>query len=183
MAQVHRIYYEVVGDGLKIADAHYAKVRERNEAAFELAKRYGAEGFRPNHQKGLRHLIFPTSEVPAGFRFAQREQAGRVSATPDKRTEVGKRAAAEMADMEIAPNGEDLAADLGYAVASLPMDGRSVFWPVAYRLLRPVERIFLDIPRSTDDGWTVPPHLIEVPASTFMLALEQHNAAARAEAA
>lgn len=183
MAPVFRVYYEVVGDGIAICEAHYARVAERHSAGFALAERFGATGFRPNRSsRGILHLIFAGREAPEGFRYKQLEPEGRVACAPNKRTSIGKTASAEMAAFENAPDGEALAASLGYAPREAPMDGYKIYWPSAYRFLRPTTRYFLDIPRQAQDGFEPPPSLREVPASTFMLALEAHNAGARAEA-
>jgi len=179
---VFRTYYEVAAEALPICAAHYAAELERNDAGMKLAEAFGAMGFRRNNGKtGIRHLIFRSGDAPAGWKYSQREVGGLVACVPDKRTATGKLAVTALAAFENAPTAEDLASELGYRVASAPMDGFKIYWPTAYRFLFPVERHFLDIPRQADDGWEPPAHLIEVPASTFMLAMEGHNAEARAQ--
>lgn len=178
---VHRIYYEVIGEGLVIATAHYALVEDRRKAGMAIAERYGASGFRPNHGKGIRHLVFKggSSDVPEGFKYEAIEPGRQIAVSPHKRTVIGKQAAADLATFEGIPDGGKLASDLGYSVASAPMDGWKIYFPTAYRFQFPAERVFLSIPRQASDGWEPPAHLHEVPASTFMLAMEAHNAEAR----
>lgn len=180
MSAVYRVNYEVTGDGLAIAAQHYALVEARSAAGFAVAHKYGAVGFRPNHRSGIRQLLFAgkPKQPPPGFKYEAQEPSGNIACKPDKRTEIGKAALADMAAFEGMPAGEDLASALGYRVATAPMDGYKIYWPAAYRCRFPAERVFLDIPRQADDGWTPPAHLVEVPASTFMLAIEAHNAEA-----
>lgn len=182
---VHRIYYEVVGAGLPIAAEHYALKNGRAEAGFAIAHSFGAVGFRPNHGTGIRQLIFiaKASEPPEGFKLDATEPGGRIACKPDKRTAKGKTAVAALAAFEGMPTDEELAAALGYAASRAPMDGYKIYWPKACRLLFPSERLFLDIPRQAGDGWEPPEHLVEVPTSTFMLAMETHNAEARRQQA
>lgn len=180
---VFRTYYEVGGDGLPICEAHYARVAERHQAGFALAKKHGAVGYRPNHLQGMMHLIFEGAVAPAGFKYKQREPKGQIACVPDKRTEIGKTALADMAAFQNAPTEEGLAASLGYRPATAVMDGYKIYWASAFRFLRPTTRHFIGIPRQAGDGFEPPEWLTEVPASTFMLAMEAHNAAARTEAA
>jgi hypothetical protein len=178
---VHRIHYEVAAEAMTIVADHYARVEERRRQGMAIAEQYGADGFRPNSSTGIRHLIFKarSTEVPPGFKYAASEAGGRIACTPHKGTAIGKQAVAALATLEHVPTSEDLAAALGYSVSAAPMDGYKIYWPSAYRFLFPTERVFLSIPRQAGDGWEPPAHLLEVPTSTFMLAMEAHNAEAR----
>jgi hypothetical protein len=180
---VFRISYEVVGEGLAKAAAHREAVKTARNAGWELAQRFGAVGFRPSHGGGVLSLFFDGKEPPEGFKYRGRE-AGKVECTPHKGTKRGKEALAAINAVPRAPSDSDLAAALGYRPASAPMDGFKIYWPTAYDFTPSGGTVFLSIPRQADDGWEPDASvLVERPESTFMLAMETHNAAVRAERA
>lgn len=179
MTRVTRTYYEIVGDGLEIAAAHYAKCDERHRTGFEIAQRHGAKGYRPSLGRGIIHLIFEDGVSPDGFTRVQKEPQGLWAWKPDRRTAAGKAIAKEFAAYEAAPHDDFLISDLGAHLASYPTDGRSIHFPTAIRVALPNLRYFVSIPREIGDGWSPPAVLKEVMTSEVMAAIEAHNAIAR----
>lgn len=180
MGNVTRTYYEIIGDGIAIAESHYAKVEARRAAGFEIAQSYNAKGFRPSLGRGIVHLIFADGVSPEGFSKVKKEPEGHWSWKPDRRTAAGRAIAEKLADYECAPDDDDLVSGLGASQASLPTDGRSIYFPTAVRVHFPAPRYFVSIPREIGDGWSPPAVLQEIKTSEFMAAIEAHNAAARA---
>jgi hypothetical protein len=175
---VYRTYYEVLPEGMPIVAAHYALVEERRVAGMKIAERYGAVGFRPSSVSGIRHLIFSggSGDAPEGFKYEAVEAGRKIACSPHRGSALGKQIAADLKTFEGMPDDGRLASDLGYSVASAPMDGFKIYFATAARVTFPTERAFLNIPRQMGDGWEPPAHLREVPASVFMLAIETHNA-------
>lgn len=179
MTAVHVTTYEVVGDGIALADEHYAQLRAARAAHWAVATKFGAHGYRPSSGGGgIYTLFFKGSEPPAGFRLVGRVGES-VECAPRKGSKVGNDALAAFSAPGLrSPSDCALAAMFGFH--EMPTDGRSLFFATSTRVLAPSPRTFLRLPRTATDGWPGHEHLMEVPESTFMLALETHNAAARA---
>lgn len=179
MGTVWRIAYEIVGDGIEVAKAHEATIKAARDKCWAITKELRATGYRPHGDGGIRTLLFEGGEPPEGFKSVGRHGKS-VEVTPRKNTKIGKDAATKLAAAPRWPNGEDLARDLGWRPAQMPMDGYKIYWPTYYGFKLPSESYWLHIPRMADDGFEPGDFLVERPESALMLAMEAHNAAVAA---
>ncbi|MBO9602581.1 MAG: hypothetical protein J7496_08745 [Novosphingobium sp.] len=180
MSRIYVTPYEVIGDGLAVAAAHYAAIDAAAEAHWAFVKQVGGEGYRPLNGGGLRSVFF--KELPTAWRKIGWGEGGRIEAVPHKGSATGKSLAKQIAALPQGKRGRELAYDLGYNPKQMAMDGSRgvIYFPTDLRVTFPAERIFVRIPRFTDDGFEPDPAILrELRESEFMAAVEAHNAEAR----
>lgn len=169
---VFKTPYEVVGDGVPVAEAFYAECDAARDAHWKIIKSFGAKGYRPSHNGGIRSLFF--LELPEGFRQIGRD-GKNIEALPRRSTKVGKVAQATLRAAPAAPLNKDLAERLGWDVGMV-ISGSTLYYAAATRLDFPAARYLLMIPRHEADDWTPPPTLKELTQSEYRLAFHEHNA-------
>jgi len=176
MPDVFKTPYEIVGEGIPIAEAFYA---ERDAAASEvwkLVEALGADGYRPGWGGTIRSLLF--KELPANYRQIGRDK-DRVECVPHKGTKAGKNLAKVISGAVRIPDEQKLADAFGWEGRS-PCDGTRIYWATVTRMELPSVRYLMRLPRTTDDGFVPPATLIEIKQSEYAKAFEDHNEAARA---
>lgn len=181
MPQVFVTTYEVNEQGADIMAAHLAAVEEYHARAFAVSDRYGASGFRPRNWGPPNSLMFKAKSAPEGFKLMKRDRPGVIECTPLMTTATGKKAKAELDSIGILPDGETLAKAFGWSPKTLAIDEQkgTAYFPTTLTVQHPSVRHFVRLPRFADDGWEQHPALEPIAESAFMLAIEQHNAAAR----
>jgi hypothetical protein len=180
VSSVYVTTYEIVGDGLEIAERHYAAVDAAIQAHWDWAESIGGSGIRPAHDGGLRSVFFD-SELPKGWR-AIGSSKGKTEAVPRRGTKTGKEAEAAMNALPRAPRPADLAAALGYNPSEMAIDSErgTIYFPTELRVSHPAPRIFVRLPRFAKDGFTPDESkLLAVAESELMRAIEDHNAEAK----
>jgi len=174
--RVQQIPYEIIEDGIAIAEAMYAKHDEARKAQFEIAKSLGASGFRPSRSGGIASLLFEA--LPDGFRRTGNSE-GKIEAVPALNTKAGKAAKAAMAEAPTAINTDVLAEEFGWnGEWAIVGDGR-VYFASATRLMLPSPRYFITVPRQPNDGVVMADTVRELLQSEYAAAFEDHNAAVR----
>lgn len=169
--------YEVIGDGLPIAQEFYAQVDAARKAHWAFTESVGGVGFRPAHWGSIASVLF--EELPEGWKQIGRNK-GRIEAAPRKTSKVGKALVEAMKSLPATPKGESLAGMLGYNPSEMAMDGYKVYFASELRTSHPTERVFVRIPRFSSDGFEPNPAMLRaLPESEFMKAIEDHNAEAR----
>ncbi|MFY0735660.1 hypothetical protein [Aurantimonas sp. NFXS3] len=171
-ASVFKTPYEVVGEGFQIAKAFYAECDRVREVQWAIAKSFGAKGYRPSHNGGMRSLFF--KELPEGFREIGRD-GDNIEAVPRKTTKVGKAAQAKLDAAPRSPQNDELARRLGWDVGMV-ISGSTIYHATASRIGLPTLRYLIMVPRHEDDEWTPPASLKELTQSEYRLAFHEHNA-------
>lgn len=166
--------FEVVGDGVAIAEAFYSERYAVRKAQFEIVDQFGAEGYRPSHDGGIRSLFF--KELPEGWREVG-SHMGNIEALPRKTTKVGKAAQKRLDEAPRMQIEEKLAALLGWDIGMV-CTGRSLYHATATKLAFPRVRYLVSIPCHDADEWTPPASLKELTQSEYRLAFHEHNAEA-----
>ncbi len=180
MTQVFVTTYEIVGEGLKLAEAHFAEVDRVEGEHWKVVKQFSAKGYRPGPTGGIRSLFF--KEMPTGFRKVGFGKNKAIEAVPHKGSKAGKAAHAAIDAVPRTPRGERLAVQFGYGDAGHITDGYSIYFATAMRIHLPRERYFLRLPRQEGDGYVAPDTLKAMPESEFMAAIEAHNEIAQRSA-
>ena len=185
MSKIFVTTYEVNELGADIMAAHLDAVVEYHARGFAVADRYGASGFRPRRYGPPGSLMFRADKAPEGFKLLTRARDGVIECTPRMTTAIGKAAKGELDAIGTCPDGETVAKAFGWSPATLAMDETrgTIYFPTTLSTVRPSVRHFVRLPRFADDGWQQHPALDPIAESVFMLAIEQHNAAAREEKA
>lgn len=181
MSNIFVTTYEVNEQGTEIMTAHLAAVDDYHARAFAVSDRYGASGFRPSNWGSPNSLMFKAEKAPEGFKLLKRDRPGVIECTPRMTTAIGKQAKAELEAIGARPDGEAVAQAFGWNPKTLAMDETrgTVYFPTTLSVERPSVRHFVRLPRFADDGWEQHPALEPIAENAFMLAIEQHNAAAR----
>lgn len=174
--EVFKEAYEIIGEGLPIAEAFFAEREAAEKAQWEIVEAFGAKGYRPGHGGNMRSLFFET--LPENFRRIGRE-GGLIECVPHKGRTGGKDAAAKLASGPIVTPSHKLADKFGWQGRS-PFDGRLIYYATATKIELPSVRYLLRLPRLIDDGFVPPEALRLMPMSEFMRAFEDHNTAAKA---
>jgi hypothetical protein len=173
---VYTTTYEIVGDGLAKAEAHYAKSAQAWQAHWDWAESIGGSGIRPDHSGGLRSVFFD-GDPPKGWRKIG-SQSGKTEAVPNRGTKSGKAAEEAMRSLPRAPRPDELAAAFGYSPNELAVDCNAgvIYFPTELRVTHPAPRTFLRLPRFDRDGFTPnEAELRAIPESELMKAVEDHN--------
>ena len=176
---VTKIPYEIVGEGIPIAEKFYAEFDAKTQARWDAVTALGAVGYRPGWRNSTRSLFF--KELPNGYRKIGSDK-GMVECVPHRGSKLGKEFSRQFAAIPRVPDEGELPDLFGWEGRS-PFDGRLIYRAVAVRLELPTTRYLIRLPRADDDGYVPPPTLREMLQSEFVKAFEEHNAAARAEAA
>ena len=175
-------HYEINDAGRALAEAHFAAVDAARQAAFSYAKEIGADSVQIGNRGGILAFAFK-GEVPAGLRRTGERDAYTI-AVPNMKTERGREIADRMSSSDLhGPTDEDLVRQFGFSTASLPTDGRSLYFPTVTRLRLPTERFVLKLPFDEGRGLAPHPGLTPLQESEYIAAFENHNAAVRARAA
>jgi hypothetical protein len=177
MPTVYVTTYEVISDGVPIADEHFHAIDAAHAAHWQFVEQLGGKGFRPAHDGGLRSVFFET--IPAGWRKIGNDK-GLTEAVPRKGSTAGKDLVKRIAELPRAPDAWALASRLGYSTTEFACDGTKLYFPTAIALSFPASRMFLRLPRFSEDGFNPEESFLRaLPESEFMRAVEDHNAEAR----
>lgn len=179
MSGVYVTTYEIIGDGLTKAREFYGKVEAARSAQWKHLEELGAEGFRPNHNGGVRSIFF--KELPTGWRSIGRD-GDNTEAVPRRGTKAGKAAQDALDALPRAPAPGELAGALGYSPSEMAMDRErgTIYFPTELSVAYPATRFFVRLPRFDKDGFTPnDAELRAIPESELMKAVEDHNAEAR----
>lgn len=179
MSEIYKTHYEVIGKGLEISLAHFAKIEEARKAHWKFVEEVGGKGLRQHRQGGLRSVFF--AATPIGWRKIGKH-GDNIEAVPSKGTVMGKAIAKRIDDLPRAPEPHVLAGKLGYNPSSMAIDlERGVIcFPVAFEITWPEKRHFLRLPRTSDDGFEPDETILrEIRESEVMRIVEDHNAEAR----
>lgn len=180
---VFKEVYEVVGaKALKAARAHKAAQAAAFAAQWEVAKSFGAEGFRPGYGGKIKTLLFKADTglpLPPGFKRVGSDR-GRIECAPVRNTREGKAAGAKLYGV---PAREDCGAFANTfdwkgrsPMSTAANGGRLIHYASGVAVSFPKERFFLTYPRELKDGWAPPKGLKLVRESDMLRALEDHNA-------
>jgi hypothetical protein len=180
MGAIYVTTYEIVGEGLVRASAHYAAIDQAKKAHWQFAESVGGAGFRPDHNGGVRSVLFD-GELPTGWRNIGRDR-GKIEAVPRLSTKAGKAASIAMRGLPRAPQPQALAALFCYSPSTFAMDPDrgTIYFPTELRTGHPAPRSFLRLPRFEGDGFTPDETVLRALAeSDLMKAVEDHNAEAK----
>lgn len=179
---VFKEVYEAVGaTALKAARAHKAAQAAAFDAQWDVAKSFGAEGFRPGHGGKIKTLLFKADTglpLPPGFKRVGSDR-GRIECAPVRNTREGKAAGAKLYGV---PAREDWGAFAntfdwkGRSPISMSNDRCFISHASGVAVSFPKERFFLTYPRELKDGWKAPKGLKLVRESDMLRAVEDHNA-------
>lgn len=181
MRQIFMTTYELIGEAIPIAKAHFAAVEDSKALSFRIAEDFGADGFRPSRYGGRPTSLFFKGEIPTGWRRVGR-QGELIEARPNKATKAGRAAEKALSEHPGGPECSDLAHSLGYNPNEIAMDTSRgvIYFPSSLHVSFPSSRYFIRIPRFDGDAFEPDEtRLAAVPESTLMKALEDHNAEAR----
>ncbi len=179
MSRIFTTTYEVIGEGVAIANGYYAEIEAARKEHWAFVESVGGDGFRPAHDGGLRAVFF--AELPKGWRKVGRE-GKHIEAVPYKTSAAGKELVQRIRSLALAPRPHQLASSLGYSPSEMALDPDrgTIYFPTEIRVSHPEERTFLRLPRFATDGFEPDPAILrELPESALMLAIETHNAEAK----
>ena len=171
--------FEIVGEGLELADYFDLKKQEARLAQWKFVSEVGGKGYLPDSWTGgLRSVLFD-GDPPKGWRRNKRTHKGLIEAVPRKTTKIGKSLLDKIAALPRKPLATQLAAELGYNPESFAIHGTSIYFPTELRVTHPQIRHFLRLPLSPEDGFQADPAFLKaIPESELMKAVEDHNAEA-----
>lgn len=170
--EVWKEAYEVVGAGIPLAEAFYAEHKEQSRLLWAAVEAFGASGYRPSHDGGIRNLLF--KEVPSNFRVVGKNEK-YFECVPHKGRAGGKELAERIAELPRVTPEHRLSDLFGWGGRS-PLDGYNIYYAAASKLELPSVRYLLRLPRQLDDGWAAPDTLKLIPMSEYIRAFEVHNA-------
>ena len=179
MSSVFVTTYEVIGAGLPIAEAFYSSVDAAKKAHWDFAESVGGAGFRPAHYGSIRSVFF--KGLPEGWKKIGTDR-GYVEATPRKTSKAGRALADTMSALPETPKAEKLARALGYDPRDMALDSErgTIYFPTELQVSHPARRIFVRLPRFTNDGFEPDLTMLKaLPESEFMAAIDAHNAEAK----
>lgn len=178
-------YFELNGEALALAVAFFNEIDNTQALAFEVARAFGAKGFRPYPERGgIQSLIFPLdTPLPTGWIEAGRSVQG-VEARPRRKSKAEKTlleaCRVEGVNRTTHRTPADLVAQLGYSRGDFVISGFSIHFPTATRLLLPSPRYLVQVPAYQDEGVQLMAGCIEIRESQYLAAYEAHNDAVKA---
>lgn len=181
MTQVYTTTYEIIGDGIPLADAWYQQVNAARAAQWAFVERVGARGFRPSSFGGGISSIIFEGELPAGWKQLRGKNMVKGEAWPSS-SKAGLKIKRRIEELPCCPSVEELARDFGYSPTSMPIDSHrgTIHFPTEMQVSHPVQRSFLRIPRYAGDEFEPDgTRLRAIPESELMKAVEDHNAEAK----
>lgn len=180
MSNIWKEAFEVVGDGVPVVTAFYEKRRAESAALWEAVKGFGASGYRPSYNGGIRSLYFP--ELPKHYRQIGVGDERLLECVPRKNSTAGRALADAIAAVPVVTPESDILYEFGWS-GDRPTDGYRVFHATMARVQLPALRYLACFPRQLDDGFAPPATLRAIPMSEYLRAFEDHNAAVAAKKA
>lgn len=175
-----REHYKLTGAAFDAAEALHMERKKAIEVCSEFAEEFGGIGISAA-RNGDAHLIaFDAGKLPDGWRKVRHLNEGAVGGIPKKNTKEGKALFARMEGLPKVHDYIEAVRRIAPDVANATTFGSSTIrFSTCSRLALPAVSYVLSVPRTLEDGLSVPPDFVPITAREYEQAFHDHNEAVR----